>query len=109
MITYGPNVPVLYQRMPGLTIRVDADHCVGCGECMKACVFKGRKMVDGRAKMDQDRCLGCGRCEPVCPKRATTIDIADMSHVDGLIARIEAYVDVADQSAPNATTESDRL
>ena len=73
--------------------------CEGCGKCMEVCAFKGRKMVNGKAKVDLERCLGCGRCADVCPTGATTIEIDDMSSIDDLIAKIEDHVDVRDQSS----------
>jgi ferredoxin len=96
-IKYGPNEPVLYSRMKGVTVSVNEDLCEGCGKCMEVCAFKGRKMVNGKAKVDQERCLGCGRCADACPTGATTIKIDDMKYVNDLISTIEKFVDVLPQ------------
>ncbi|MHA2283826.1 MAG: indolepyruvate ferredoxin oxidoreductase subunit alpha [Promethearchaeota archaeon] len=85
----------LYQRIEGLTVEVDRDICVGCGECLKACIFNGREIIDGKAKVNQKRCLGCGRCENICPKGAISIIISDPTRIDDLINKLEDYVDVS--------------
>jgi len=84
----------LFQRMEGLTVEVNQDICVGCGDCLEACVFKGMEMIDGKAKVNQKRCLGCGRCESACPNGAISIEISDPRRVNDLIKKLEAYVDV---------------
>jgi Fe-S-cluster-containing hydrogenase component 2 len=104
-IKYGPNVPVMYSRMKGVTVSVNEDLCEGCGKCMAVCAFKGRKMVNGKAQMDQERCLGCGRCADACPTGATTIKIDDMKYVNDLISTIEEFVDVLPQPSKKASSE----
>jgi len=89
----------MYHRMAGITVRVDHERCVGCGECLEVCAFSGMRMADGIAYINQDRCLGCGRCENVCPEKAVSIDIDDSSRVNELIETLESYVDVEPQGA----------
>jgi len=84
----------LFQRMDGLTVKVDQDTCVGCGSCLEVCVFKGMEMIDDKARVNQKRCLGCGRCETTCPNGAISIEISDPSQVNELIKKLESYVDV---------------
>lgn len=98
-ITHGPSVKMMFSRVDGVSVNVDEDLCNGCGKCVEVCVFKGREMVDGKAKFIEDQCLGCGRCAEVCPTGATTIEIDDISRVDEIIAKIESIVDVRDQTA----------
>lgn len=88
----------LYQRIDGLTVEVDPEKCVGCGECLEVCIFKGRYMIDGKAVV-QKRCLGCGRCEVVCPQGATSIKFDDSTYVDELIKKLEDHVDVTSQTS----------
>ncbi|MHA2392660.1 MAG: 4Fe-4S dicluster domain-containing protein [Promethearchaeota archaeon] len=88
----------LYQRIEGLTIEVNPEKCVGCGECLEVCIFKGREIVDGKAKVNQKRCLGCGRCGAVCPQGATSIKFTDPNCVDDLIKKLEDHVDVTPQT-----------
>ena len=72
--------------------------CVGCGTCLEVCVFKGREIIEGKATIEPEFCLGCGRCVDVCPNGANTIQIENLGHIDELIAKIEAIVDVRDQT-----------
>lgn len=84
----------IFQKMEGITVNVNRDICVGCGQCFEVCIFDGMKIVDGKAIVDQDKCLGCGRCERKCPNEAISITLDNSSYVDELIASFEAYVDV---------------
>ncbi len=85
--------------MEGLTIEVDKDLCVGCGECLQVCVFKGMELIDDKAAIHPELCLGCGRCANICPNDAISIEINDSSRIDEIIKKIESYVDVEDQGA----------
>lgn len=87
----------IYHRMAGVTVTVDEELCVGCGECLDVCAFSGMRMADGTARVNQDRCMGCGRCENACPNEAISITIDDSSRVNELIETLESYVDVQDQ------------
>ena len=80
-------------------MKVDESLCTGCGECIKVCVFGGRELVGGKAKLYDERCLGCGRCAEICPSGATIIEIDDINRVEELIAKIESVVDVRDQAS----------
>jgi len=82
-----------HQKMEGVSVTVDEDLCKGCERCLEVCIYGGREVIDGKAKIDQERCLGCGRCERVCPNGAITITIEE-DGMDRMIARIESHVDV---------------
>jgi Pyruvate/2-oxoacid:ferredoxin oxidoreductase delta subunit len=47
----------------------DLDRCTGGGECVEACPFDARAVVDGKARL-ADACFGCGVCVAVCPEQA---------------------------------------
>jgi len=94
-ITYGPSTPKMFRRIEGLTVEVDPEVCVGCGDCLEVCVFKGMEMIDDKAQVNQKRCLGCGRCEMTCPNGAISIEFDDSTRVMGLIDKLETYVDVS--------------
>jgi UDP-glucose 4-epimerase len=95
MITHGPSSPTIFKRIEGLTVEVDPDVCVGCGDCLEVCVFKGMEMIDDKARVNQNRCLGCGRCEMACPNEAISIEFDDSKRVKGLIDTLESYADVS--------------
>jgi len=80
-------------KIEGLSVNVDKELCVGCGECIEACVFDGMEMIDEKANV-LERCVGCGRCETACPSEAISITISDSRGVDELIKALEAHVDV---------------
>jgi UDP-glucose 4-epimerase len=90
----SPSLSDLY-RIEGLTVKVDEEICVGCGDCLEVCVFKGMEMKDDKAIVNEKFCLGCGRCEDTCPNGAISIDIDDSAYVDELISKIESYADVS--------------
>jgi len=85
----------LFDRMEGLHVEVDPDICVGCGECLEICAFKGMEMINGKAVVNQNRCLGCGRCESTCPNGAISIYFEDINRVDEFINTLESHVDVS--------------
>ncbi len=89
----------IFQRIKGLEVKIDGSKCIGCGACLEVCVFKGRKLLDGKAEINSEYCLGCGRCVDVCPKGATSIEIEDPRFIDELITKIESVVDVESQQA----------
>jgi UDP-glucose 4-epimerase len=85
----------LIQRIEGISVKVDENLCVGCGECMNVCVFDGMEMKEGIAHVNQEKCLGCGRCERICSSNAITINLDNPNRLEELIHRIEKSVDVS--------------
>ncbi|WP_318434758.1 formate hydrogenlyase complex iron-sulfur subunit [Photobacterium leiognathi] len=55
---------------------LDADQCLSCGACMRACPANALVMeTDEKAgtrrwELSMARCIYCGRCEEVCPTKA---------------------------------------
>jgi len=80
-------------RIEGLNVVVDEDACVGCEDCIDACVWGGNEMIDGIVHI-KDQCLGCGRCVEVCPNDAISIIFNDSSDVNALIEELESHVTV---------------
>ncbi len=78
-------------KMEGLNVVVDEDACVGCGDCIDACVWNGNEMIDDIAHITE-RCLGCGRCVEACPNDAISITLDDSSYVDSLIEELNSHV-----------------
>ena len=64
---YGQRGPaVLSSFISG----VDADECIGCGDCIGRCPMEALMMKEELAVVDNKRCIGCGLCVRVCPTGA---------------------------------------
>jgi len=62
----GPTGAVPTAALP----QVNAEKCVGCGECAKACPFGAIEIRDGKATVNPVLCRGCRVCATVCPTGA---------------------------------------
>ncbi len=49
---------------------VNADACVGCRLCQKACAHGAQDFSSGKCVIDHAKCVGCGQCMAICPKDA---------------------------------------
>jgi ferredoxin len=72
----------------GFQAVADAEHCIGCGRCVRACpvqavslVSRGPRLGDGDgsskkllAHVDLDVCLGCGVCAGGCRSQAMRME-----------------------------------
>jgi hypothetical protein len=52
---------------------IDAEQCVGCGECQLHCSQAAIALVEGKAAIDPQRCIGCGECILICPNGAVQV------------------------------------
>ena len=56
-------------------IKIDADKCIGCEKCVRACHEGAITMVEGKATLlRDDYCDGLGNCLPVCPTDAISFE-----------------------------------
>lgn len=77
--------------MSGLV--VDAERCVGCKRCVRACAFGGI-VVEGRLARPTDACTLCGSCVEACPVQALSIDRGCAAVGDGPGADASACRDI---------------
>jgi ferredoxin len=57
-----------------VTLRLDAEMCVGCGSCETVCPHAVFAVTDGRSTIcDRDACMECGACALNCATGAITV------------------------------------
>jgi len=92
-IHYAPrDVRNVMVKLEGVEVKVVGE-CVGCGACVEVCIFKQRKIVDGKSVTGEE-CKGCGRCASVCPNHAIEIRVENPEYIRQCIDRISAFVDI---------------
>jgi len=58
----------------GYKPEVDAEKCVGCGECVEVCPVDVYEIIDEKSvPVNEDECLGCESCAEVCEHEAITV------------------------------------
>jgi len=63
----GEGLPIHFQRRIEVAVKVDAEECVGCENCVPVCPTEAITMVEGKAVIDQEKCTECGTCIDECP------------------------------------------
>jgi ferredoxin len=53
---------------------VDAEECIGCGDCIEQCQFNALAVPEDVCEVDVAHCIGCGQCTIVCPTDAITLN-----------------------------------
>ena len=57
------------------TVTVDADKCMGDGECVDVCPVEVYEMQSNKAiVINEDDCLGCESCVEVCESGAISVE-----------------------------------
>ena len=86
-------------------VRIDADRCTGCGECVKVCAYSALARVGDTAIVFPGLCHGCGGCVDVCPENAISeIDrkIGEMSRSRGVTARTAEHPPATGEGVPES-------
>lgn len=52
------------------SVKLDADKCKGCTNCIKRCPTEAIRVHDGKATIIEERCIDCGECIRSCPNHA---------------------------------------
>ncbi len=71
MQAFANGVPMLASS--GYVAHCEADSCVACGACAKACPFGALEVADKKLEIDTARCMGCGVCVSKCPRGALAL------------------------------------
>ena len=61
-------------------VSIDQNKCIGCGLCVKDCLFGVLSIKDEKAAASSD-CFECGHCVAICPKNAVSIPALPMEEV----------------------------
>ncbi len=94
MTDRGPNLDRAYKRLPGISMRVDASLCDGCGDCAGSCFLGVIRMENGIA-VTGGACAGCGKCVGACAKGARALVIPGEEELyRTVIARVREMSDV---------------
>jgi len=73
------------------SVRLDADRCKGCTNCIKGCPTEAIRVRGGKAFILEDRCIDCGECIRRCPnlaKSAVSDSMDSLANFDYKIALI---------------------
>jgi uncharacterized Fe-S center protein len=57
----------------GLSPKISAEQCIGCGECQEHCAQHAISLLDEKAHIDDEACIGCGECILICPNAAIEV------------------------------------
>ena len=52
------------------SVRLEADLCMGCINCIKRCPTQAIRVRNGKAQINSKFCIDCGECIRVCPHHA---------------------------------------
>ena len=57
------------------SVRLDAEKCKGCTNCLKRCPTEAIRIRNNRATIIRESCIDCGECVRVCPHHAKVLFI----------------------------------
>ena len=80
LVSYLPK-PAEFVRN-NFFVALDAEKCIGCGQCGPKCVTEAINMTDKKAiSLDLYRCLGCGVCVASCQSGALLLKKKDITYI----------------------------
>jgi len=75
-------------------IKVDAEKCIGCTHCIKACPTEAIRIRNGVAIINAGRCVDCGNCLRVCPVDAFYVEHDSLRQIERFQFRIVLFPSV---------------
>jgi len=88
---YGSSTITFKQR--SLKVKVNADVCISCGNCVFYCPYHAAKLGEpGVVTFDLAKCRGCGLCVAMCPALALDLENWERDRITELIAQYASEV-----------------
>ncbi len=75
-------------------LKVDAQKCIGCTHCMKACPTEAIRLRNGLAQIEENRCVDCGQCMRACPEKAIFVQQDDLDQIKEFKYRVVLFPSV---------------
>lgn len=57
-----------------MAVKISAEKCIGCGNCIEVCVQDALSLSDGRVAVDPDLCEECGICVAICEHGTLSVE-----------------------------------
>lgn len=84
---YGKEL-ITFKRN-SLKVKVDADSCIMCGNCVYYCPYDAAKLESpGTVSFDLTACRGCGLCVAMCPAQALELENWEEERISTLIVKL---------------------
>jgi Na+-translocating ferredoxin:NAD+ oxidoreductase RNF subunit RnfB len=87
-------------------IKVDAQKCIGCVHCMKACPTEAIRIKNGIATISEERCVDCGNCLRACPVDAFYVEQDSLSQMTRFKFRVVLFPSVMVGQFPEIYSEN---
>jgi len=86
---YGQEVITLKRH--SLKVKVDANLCIACGNCVFYCPYNAAKLESpGGINFDLTACRGCGLCVAMCPAIALELENWERERISALITKLSS-------------------